>query len=113
MKSRKINNSHTYIFSKLVFLVLTLSVLVSACGRKPASTSPAVETPRAAENAVNINTATAEELAKIPYIGEKSAGKIVQHREKYGPFRKPEHLMLVEGISDKKFRLVRTLIKVE
>lgn len=67
----------------------------------------------AAENAVNINTAGRSELEKLPNIGAKTAEKIIAHRERFGRFRKAEHLMLVEGISDKKFRRIRNLVKVE
>ncbi len=66
-----------------------------------------------AENAININTATAAELEKLPNIGEKTAEKIIEHRERFGKFRRVENIMLVESISDKKFRRIRPLIKVE
>ena len=66
-----------------------------------------------AENAININTASAAELEKLPGIGAKTAEKIILHRERSGKFRRPENLMLVEGISDKKFRRIRNLVKVE
>ena len=66
-----------------------------------------------AENAVNINTASVEELEKLPNIGAKLAQKIVEHREKYGRFRKPEHLILVAGISDRRFRQLQNSIKTE
>lgn len=66
-----------------------------------------------AEDAVNINTATVEELEKLPNIGAKLAQKIVEHREKYGNFRKPEHLILVPGISDERFRQLQNMIKTE
>jgi competence ComEA-like helix-hairpin-helix protein len=65
------------------------------------------------ENALNINFATAEELEKLPKIGKGLAGKIIKHREKYGNFRRPENLILVKGMSDKKFREIQNLIKVE
>lgn len=113
MNTSKVNNTHTYIFSKLVFLVLTLSFFVSACGRKTASLTSTPEAPAVAENAININTASEEELARIPYIGEKFAKKIVAHRDAFGPFRRPEHLMLVDGVSEKKFRLIRSLVRTE
>jgi competence ComEA-like helix-hairpin-helix protein len=64
-------------------------------------------------SAVDINTASAAELEKLPFIGEKTAVKIVVHREKFGKFRKPEHLLLVEGVSDTRFREIRNLIKAE
>ncbi len=66
-----------------------------------------------AENAININTASREELEKLPNIGAKTAEKIIEHRERFGKFRRVENLMLIEGISDKKFRRIRTLIKIE
>jgi competence ComEA-like helix-hairpin-helix protein len=65
------------------------------------------------ETAISINIATAEELKKILHIGDGLAQKIVEHREKFRRFRKAEHLMLVDGISDNKFREVRSLIRVE
>lgn len=65
------------------------------------------------ENALNINQATKEQLTKLPNVGEKTAENIIEHREKYGNFRKPEHLLLVRGISDKKFRELQNLVKTE
>jgi competence protein ComEA len=64
-------------------------------------------------SAININTAPAEELSKLPHIGEKTAQEIVLHRQKFGYFRKPEHLMLVRGISDARFREIRNFIKTK
>jgi competence ComEA-like helix-hairpin-helix protein len=65
------------------------------------------------ENALNINFATAQELEKLPKIGKGLADKIIKHREKYGNFRRSEHLILVKGMSDKKFRELQTLVKVK
>ena len=65
------------------------------------------------ENAVNINTASLEELQKIPNIGAKTAVKIIEYREKFGGFRKPEHLLLIDRISDVRFREMRSLVKTE
>jgi competence ComEA-like helix-hairpin-helix protein len=62
---------------------------------------------------ININTASAPELEKLPGIGRGFAQRIVEHREKYGAFRRPEHLIMVRGISDKRFRALRELITVE
>ena len=65
------------------------------------------------DNAININTASREELEKLPNIGEKTAEKIIEYRERFGKFRRIENIMLVESISDKKFRRIRNMIKVE
>lgn len=65
------------------------------------------------ENAININIASSAELEKLPHIGAKTAEKIIEYRERFGEFRRPEHLLLVGGISDKRFRKMRSMIKVK
>ncbi|MCO6544605.1 MAG: helix-hairpin-helix domain-containing protein [Gilliamella sp.] len=48
---------------------------------------------------VNINTATAEELSKVlTGIGTSKAQKIIEYREKFGPFVSVEQLKEVSGI---------------
>jgi competence ComEA-like helix-hairpin-helix protein len=114
MKTPKLTISATYNFLAIFLFAVTPCLYTLGCGHKQAELAPARENrPATAENAININTASAEELAKMPQIGEHYAKKIVEYRETYGPFRRPEHLMLVEGINDKKFRLIRDLIKTE
>ena len=41
------------------------------------------------------------------------AARIIEHREKYGPFRRPEHLIMVRGMSDRRFRALREFITVD
>ena len=62
---------------------------------------------------INLNKASANELETLPGIGKGLAQRIIEHREKYGPFRKPEHLIILRGISDKRFQALRDLITVE
>jgi competence protein ComEA len=62
---------------------------------------------------VNINTASARELEKLPGIGKGLAERIIDHRERFGPFRRPEHLIIVRGISDRRFRALKDLVTVE
>jgi competence ComEA-like helix-hairpin-helix protein len=62
---------------------------------------------------ININTASANELETLPAIGKGLAARIIQHRTDYGPFRRPEHLIMVRGISDQRFRALQDLITVE
>jgi competence protein ComEA len=82
------------------------------------STPSALQTPLNSpktENtsAINLNTASLRELENLPGIGHGIAERIVAHREQYGPFRRAEHLMMVRGISDGKFRALRARIVVE
>ena len=62
---------------------------------------------------VNINKASRAELERLPGVGPATASRIVEHRESYGPFRRAEHLLLVRGISDSRFRELRPLITVD
>lgn len=68
---------------------------------------------KVSENAVNINTASVAELKKLPHVGAKTAAKIIEHRKRFGDFRRPAHLLLVTGISDQRFRNMRSMIKVK
>ncbi|MBE9545134.1 MAG: helix-hairpin-helix domain-containing protein [Proteobacteria bacterium] len=62
---------------------------------------------------ININTATAEELMQLNGVGSKYAGRIIEYREKYGPFKTPEDLMQVSGIGQKTFEKNQEIIIVE
>jgi len=57
---------------------------------------------------INLNTATAAELEKLPGIGQKVAARIVEYRQKNGPFKKVEELMNVQGIGEKSFLQFRS-----
>src|SRR5262245_33226533 len=60
---------------------------------------------------VNINTATAAELAYLPRLGPKVAERIVEHR-KEKPFARPEDLMEVKGIGEKLFVTLKPYVAV-
>lgn len=62
---------------------------------------------------ISINNASREELEKLPGIGAALAARIVEHRERYGRFRRAEHLLLVRGISERRFRQLRSYVTVE
>ena len=47
---------------------------------------------------ININEASAQELAKLQEVGPKYAVRIIEHRQKYGPFKLTEELMEIQGI---------------
>jgi competence protein ComEA len=61
---------------------------------------------------VNLNTATLVELQGLPGIGAKTAERILQYREKHGPFKKIEELMNVQGIGEKSFLKLRSQLTV-
>lgn len=59
---------------------------------------------------VNINTATAAELEKLPGIGPAKAAAIAAYREKNGPFKSLEQLAEVSGIGPKTVEALRDYI---
>jgi competence protein ComEA len=61
---------------------------------------------------VNINQATAEEIARLPRVGAKLAGRIVEHRKEHGAFKRPEDLMQVKGVGEKFFTTLKPYVAV-
>jgi len=88
---------------RLAALVLALAVAVAATPLLAAE---------AAKGVVNVNTASAAELERLPGIGPSLAGRIVEHRTKNGAFKKAEDLMLVRGIGEKSFERLRPYVAV-
>ena len=71
-------------------------------GKVIQETAPAVETVEiAVDDAINLNTASKEELILLDGIGEKIAERILTYREKNGPFAKIEDIQNVKGIGEK------------
>ena len=56
---------------------------------------------------VNINSADSSQLSMLPRVGPSVADRIVEYRKENGPFKKPEDLMLVQGIGEKTFQLIK------
>ena len=85
-------------FRRLVsgLLALALCALVSVA---PALAAPAKEL----AGKVNLNSATAEQLAAVPGVGPKLAARIVEHRQKSGGFKSVEDVLSVKGIGEKSF----------
>ena len=63
-----------------------------------------------AKKTVNINTADASQLALLPRVGPSVAQKILDYRKANGAFKKLEELMLVRGIGEKTFELIRPYV---
>ena len=62
--------------------------------------------------AVNINTATKEELDALPGIGPVKAQAILDYRKANGNFKTPEDIMKVSGIKEGEFAKLKGLISV-
>lgn len=63
-------------------------------------------------NLVNINTADSNKLQTLPGIGPSKAKKIIEFREK-NQFKKIEELKNVDGIGEKTFESLKSLITID
>jgi competence protein ComEA len=68
--------------------------------------------PGAATDKININTASAEELDKLPGIGPAIAKAIIDYRTANGPFKQIEDINAVKGIGDALFEKIKDQITV-
>jgi competence protein ComEA len=84
-----------------LFLVFGLAVQI-----------PAADQVSKATKLVNINTASAAELTKLPRVGEKMAQRIIDFRKKHGKFKRVQDLMKVKGIGEKVFQQLKNRITV-
>ena len=99
-------------FVRLIAVVPLIALIVAgntyAQSAKPRT--PAAPTQTAA--LVNLNTATLAELEALPGVGAKTASRILDYRQKKGPFKKIEELMNVQGIGEKSFLKLKPQITV-
>lgn len=100
-----------------IFTVVLFSIVVvfsaSGCSSKPGESEQQIRRVQTSKDAININRADIKEFLQLPSIGPVLAKNIVDHRSKHGAFRRPELLLLVDGISDKRYRAVRKYIKTD
>lgn len=61
---------------------------------------------------ININTASAEDLERLPGVGPARSQAIVEYRTQNGPFKSPEDIMNVKGIKSGEFAKIKDHIKV-
>lgn len=90
--------------------ILTFALLLAMSTVAMADAEPGGST--AAAGVVNINTASASELALLPRVGEKGAQRIIDYRQEHGPFKKPADLMQVKGVGAKTFELMQPYLTV-
>jgi len=64
------------------------------------------------DGTVNLNTATAEELQKLPGVGPSTAQKILEYRQQIGKFNDTSQIQDVKGIGPKKFERMRAFLSV-
>jgi competence protein ComEA len=101
----------------MIRMPLTLLALACLFSISPvlAATQSAKGSPASAPAAppmVNINTAAATELQALPGVGPATAARIIEYRQKNGPFKKLEELMNVRGMGEKTFLKLRPQLTI-
>jgi competence protein ComEA len=79
-------------------------------GAAPVGTPP--PPPTAADQKINLNSATVTELDTLPGIGPVIAQRIVDYRTQHGPFARPEDLLEVSGIGEATFNRIKESVVV-
>ena len=85
----------------VVVLVTFFVYLGSAHAQKTPPTHP-----------INLNTATIEQLEKLPGVGPNTAKAIVDFRNHSGAFQRVEDLLAIKGISKSKLEKLRPYVTV-
>jgi competence protein ComEA len=109
------NRSALMLVAALVFVSSPLTAQSAASkaqsGGGRAAKPPVTATVMSTET-VNLNSATAAQIASLPGIGLKTAELVVQYRTKNGPFKKIEEVMNVRGIGEKSFLKIKDRLTV-
>lgn len=80
----------------------------------PESNSPSetISPTESTSSLININTATLEELDRLPNIGPVIAQRIIDYRTEYGDFQSVYDLLDVKGIGEKTLEKILDLITI-
>ena len=76
------------------------------------SPAPVANSVAPASGKININTAGAVELDKLPGVGPALAERILQYRSEHGPFSRAEDLENVSGIGPKTYEKMASQVTV-
>jgi competence protein ComEA len=85
---------------------LVAAVLLLALAPAPVfAAPPAASAPAVAP--VDVNAASVDQLVTVPGIGKSLAQRIVDFRQKNGPFKSVDELLKVQGIGEKSLEKLR------
>ena len=102
-----------FVTGMLVAALVSVGPSAWAQSEKAAAAPKARTTASATATApVNLNAASVAQLQTLPGVGASTAQRILEHRQKNGPFKKIEELMNVKGIGEKSFLKLKPLITV-
>ena len=111
--SRKVGSCYIYAIFRSAGLIGFALIFTSSC-KPPQNPAPVFNSKLeiGTRDLVDLNSADQKELRNLPGIGEKTADKIIEFRERNGPFERIELIVLVDGISEKKYFQIAPFIEV-
>ena len=93
-------------------VLAALATLFAAIPGVAAQAKPQASAKSGSTQVVNVNTASAADFEALPGIGPKMAARIIEYRQKNGPFKKVEELMNVRGLGEKNFLKLKAQLTI-
>jgi competence protein ComEA len=91
------------------FVAFAIAVAVGVVASSGLALAAAQAAP---EGKLNLNTASVEQLATLPGVGEKLAARIVDYRQKAGAFKSVQELMNVKGIGERNLERIQPYLSL-
>lgn len=104
--------SHAGALAAFLLLATALPSVAETRAAEPLAASAGPVLAQEQIEPVNINTASAEELQKVPGIGPATAARIVEWRETQGRFERLEDLLNIRGIGTQTLERLRPYLEV-
>ena len=98
--------------SLAVALVVVILTVPALSPHDLLAQEPPARTTSERPSPLNLNAATEAQLEALPGIGAAMAARIVEYRQKNGPFKKIEDLMNVRGLGEKNFLKLKPQLTV-
>ena len=119
--NRKSQNSK---LNRLLFAALLATLAIVSCHKhkdapdarshaQPLASNTGRAGPASNPPCVNLNTATTAELAALPVIGEVLAARIIEYRGRHGAFQRAQDIIIVDGMSERRYRKLEGLVCVD
>ncbi len=90
----------------------TFLIAVLAVGTMTFSVLQPVSAAEAQTKAVNINTASVQELEVLHGVGPATANRIAEYRKEHGGFKNANELVDVRGIGEKKYEKIKQQVTI-
>lgn len=110
-----------YIITSLLLLVINASLaqdnaaedLLEALSDESEQSELLENIERLRESPININQASARELAALPFLSQQQARQIVEHRKKIGLFKATQGLLSLDGFDRALFEAIEPFITIK